>query len=178
MTNGLKDLPATWSDVFLQTTQTSGSSGFAIPIDTVKPILNDLKQHKEIQRAWLGARVSEENGKIKLNPEDDSPAAQAGVKAGDVLLKADGRSFTNVIDFTSYILAKKPGEKMRLLVERDGKQVELMVTLRKRLEMVTPVDSSTSRITRQLDITRPIDLEDVDIKQVAKALSRTLTARL
>jgi len=62
------------------TTRTSGSSGFAIPINRVKSILDDLKAGREIERGWLGAMLNtKKDGKIEFSQvEKDSPPKRPG----------------------------------------------------------------------------------------------------
>jgi S1-C subfamily serine protease len=158
-----------------ETTRTAGSSGFAVPINSVKAILDQLKSGKPVERAYLGAEVREEDGKIRLYPTDEGPAAKAGVREGDVLVKADGRTFEKPIDFINYVLSLRPGHKMQLVLRRNGETVNLAATLGTRpsefpSEPKAPQERHSWNIFR--DFLHPgIDLEDANITQVAKALS-------
>jgi len=61
-----------------------------------------------------------------------SPAAKAGLKGGDVLVEFDGKPIGNLYDFTYALRAKKPGDQVNVKVLRDGKPIEVNVTLEKR----------------------------------------------
>ncbi|MBV8070051.1 MAG: PDZ domain-containing protein [Acidobacteriaceae bacterium] len=63
---------------------------------------------------------------------EGSPAAQAGFKAGDVLVEFDGKPIDNLYDFTYALRQHKPGDKVRVKVLRDGAPVEADVALTKR----------------------------------------------
>jgi hypothetical protein len=63
---------------------------------------------------------------------DSSPAAKAGLKAGDVLVEFDGKAIDNLYDFTYALRQHKPGDKVRVKVLRDGLPVAAEVLLTKR----------------------------------------------
>jgi S1-C subfamily serine protease len=63
---------------------------------------------------------------------ENSPAAQAGFKASDVMVEFDGKPIQNLYDFTYALRAKKPGDEVKVKVLRDGKPVEVPVVLGKR----------------------------------------------
>ena len=62
-----------------------------------------------------------------VNP--NMPAAKAGVKLGDVIVRVDGKTFQGFDSLFNHIQNKKPGDKLRLLIQRNGKPVEITVTL-------------------------------------------------
>jgi hypothetical protein len=62
----------------------------------------------------------------------NSPAAKAGLKAGDVMVEFDGKPIGNLYDFTYALRAKKPGDEVKVKVMRDGKPLEVSVTLAQR----------------------------------------------
>jgi Zn-dependent M28 family amino/carboxypeptidase len=61
-----------------------------------------------------------------------SPAAKAGLKGGDVMVEFDGKPIGNLYDFTYALRGKKPGDEVKVKVTRDGKPLEVTVTLGKR----------------------------------------------
>jgi hypothetical protein len=61
-----------------------------------------------------------------------SPAAKAGLKGGDVMVEFDGKPLGNLYDFTYALRGKKPGDEVKVKVLRDGKPLEVTVTLGKR----------------------------------------------
>jgi S1-C subfamily serine protease len=62
----------------------------------------------------------------------DSPAAKAGVKADDLILKVDGKDVGRLADFVEQIRGTKPGTRLVLIVKRDGQEMRLRVTVGKR----------------------------------------------
>jgi S1-C subfamily serine protease len=63
---------------------------------------------------------------------EGSPAANAGLKGGDVLVEFDGKTILNLYDFTYALRSKKPGDEVMVKVLRDGQPVEAKVALTKR----------------------------------------------
>ncbi len=154
--------------------RTSGSSGFAIPINKIKPILDELKTGKPIERAMLGIELKQSDGDIVLMPAEGQPAAKAGVKEGDVLVTVNGRTFARVVDVVGYVTGLKPGDKVNLVVRRDGKGIPIAVTTTVRTEKPVEPKKSTDaspRVKPSVSKTFSLDLENAGIAEVAKALS-------
>jgi S1-C subfamily serine protease len=74
-------------------------------------------------------KLSEDRGVLVSRVEDDSPAAKAGIKAGDVLLKVSGRSVKDGEDLRDELRRADPGSEIAVTVQRDGKPQELKVKL-------------------------------------------------
>ena len=82
------------------------------------------------QRAFLGVQLGEaKDGAAVEQVVSGSPAEAAGLKVGDVLAKFDGAPFTDANKLGDTLSAKKPGDVVALTLRRDGKDVELKVTL-------------------------------------------------
>ncbi len=60
---------------------------------------------------------------------DGGPAAQAGLKGGDLIIKVGDRAIGTIYDYMESMNKHKPGEKVEVVVKRDGKDVKLPVTL-------------------------------------------------
>jgi serine protease Do len=118
--------------------------GFAIPVNQVKQLLPQLKAGQTVQHAWLGisgvAVSSDQAGDLGLPSSitqgvaviqvaPNSPAAQAGLHGGDVIVAVDGRAVNGVQDIGSYLDTKKPGDTITLTVIRDGARQDLHATL-------------------------------------------------
>jgi len=119
--------------------------GFAIPISKAKKIISDLIQHGEVVQPWLGitvqnpdARLSrylnlpesdEQSGKgvIVKDVEPSSPAMNAGILSGDILLSAGGRPLTSVADYDSALKDISAGNVMSFDIWRDGKILRISV---------------------------------------------------
>src|SRR5512146_2232668 len=119
--------------------------GFAVPINTAKAILEQLKTRGKVTRGFLGVNIrnidednmrafglSTMNGALVESVETDSPAEKAGVLHGDVIVRVDDREVKDTQDLISYVSAKAPGSKVRLTVLRDGKSRSVTVDLGER----------------------------------------------
>jgi hypothetical protein len=63
---------------------------------------------------------------------ENSPAAKAGLKGGDIMTEFDGKPIQNLYDFTYALRARKPGDEVKVKVTRDGKPIEVTVVLSRR----------------------------------------------
>ena len=119
--------------------------GFAIPINMVKRVSDQLAASGTVERGFLGVLPQDlepemakafglENGKGVLIPEvtPDSAADKAGLKHNDVILELDGEPVDSADAFRSSIAMLKPGTKVSLRVWRDGKPKRITVELSKR----------------------------------------------
>ncbi|MCK6524810.1 trypsin-like peptidase domain-containing protein, partial [Myxococcota bacterium] len=109
--------------------------GFAIPSNMVSDMLDQLKTEGRVARGWMGVGLGdaeEGKGAIVAQVFADTPAGQAGLRAGDRVTQLNGEE---VVDSRSLVRAVgqlPPGEVVRLGVERDGATHELSVTLAER----------------------------------------------
>ena len=133
--------------------------GFAIPINTVKKELGQLKRGGEVQRGFLGVsttdvtsevakqlKLSSDKGALIQQLTKGGPADKAGLKAGgrptssglvaggDVIVKVDGKDVSSSQDLVAAISAKKPGDEVEIGFQRGSsdKQRTLKVKLAKR----------------------------------------------
>jgi S1-C subfamily serine protease len=116
--------------------------GFAVPANTARWVVGELLAHGEVRRRWLGIAgtttslpralvreldlVADEANEV-LEVAANSPAATAGLRAGDVIVTAAGRVTTNVDELTRVIGLVPRGEALVLEVLRDERVVELSV---------------------------------------------------
>jgi serine protease Do len=116
--------------------------GFDIPAVTAKNVIAQLKDHGHVTRGWLGVQIQpvtsevadaldlkQAAGALVTEPQSDSPAAKAGVKAGDVIVSVDGTSLKDSRELAQKIGTMSPGSSVRLNVIRDGSQQTITVTL-------------------------------------------------
>jgi serine protease Do len=88
-------------------------------------------------RGFLGVVVDPEQAEsrvVVLQVPPDSPAAKAGLKAGDVINKVDGKDVRNAEAFVDALAGRKPGDKVALQITREGKDHEISATLTERPE--------------------------------------------
>jgi putative serine protease PepD len=110
----------------------SDGVGFAIPIDAVKNVADTIIAGNKVQHAYIGVRVGDAAngaGAQISSVSADTPAAKAGLKAGDVITAIDSTPVTKADDLTAGITAHAPGDKVTLTVTRDGKSMKIDVTL-------------------------------------------------
>jgi putative serine protease PepD len=118
-----------------QIASASGSNsgiGYAIPIETVQSVVEQLLGDGEVEHAYLGVQVAdaENNGGARIvEVVQGGPADDAGVQQGDVVVGADGQDVQNGDDLRSAVNAKKPGDELELEVRRDGNTRTITVEL-------------------------------------------------
>ena len=112
--------------------------GYAVPIDTVRGVVEELEADGEVEHAYLGVSLEAEaeDGAAVSDAVDGGPAAEAGLEDGDVIVAVDGEPVESVQDIRAAVDAKKPGETMVLDVRRDGEEQQLEVELGERPESV------------------------------------------
>jgi serine protease Do len=110
----------------------NNSSCYALPIDAAEKVRSDLVRFGEVRHGWIGANVSEakeptEGSRAEVTEILDTPAADAGIKAGDILLQV-GRTKVkepeDVLDASFFITA---GDTVPITVMRDGQKVTFNV---------------------------------------------------
>jgi putative serine protease PepD len=110
----------------------SDGVGFAIPVDSVKSVANTLIAGGKVQHAYLGIHVGDATngaGALIGSVTADSPASKAGLKAGDVITKFDSTPIASADDLTAAVTAHAPNDKATVTVTRDGKSMQIDVTL-------------------------------------------------
>lgn len=125
-------------------TRSGGFMGlsFAIPIDVAMDVANQLRTSGKVSRGWLGVVIQEVNrdlaesfglerpaGALVAQVMDGSPAAQGGLRVGDVILSVDGKPINMSGDLPHLIGAMKPGSQARLDIIRDGERTDLTIDI-------------------------------------------------
>jgi serine protease Do len=121
--------------------------GFAIPASTIHMIVDQLRDHGSISRGWLGVQIQsvtpemaaslgfpDTKGAIVASVVDNSPAAKAGLKQGDVIVSVDGKGLTDSRDLTRKVALVPAGSHVDFGVMRDGRKQNISVTIGKREE--------------------------------------------
>ena len=114
--------------------------GFAIPIDSTKDIYEQLIQYNKVKRPYLGiggievdSQTAERNnlteGIYVKTLETFSAAEKAGIKVGDIIVKADGKETKTMDELNEIKNQKEIGDKITLTIWRDGKTQDITVTL-------------------------------------------------
>jgi serine protease Do len=115
---------------------------FAIPIDEAVNVSDQLRTSGRVTRGRIGVSIDQVSrevaesiglgkprGALVRGVEPNSPAAQAGVQAGDIILKFDGKDVERSVDLQRLVSGTKPGNRSRLTVFRRGNQQDLSVTV-------------------------------------------------
>jgi len=123
-----------------------GSVGiaFAIPAETVRTVVGQLKDHGSVTRGWIGVTIQpvtkdladglglkKTEGALVAEPQPGSPAAKAGIKAGDVITAVNGETVEGPRDLAKKIGAMSPDAKVKLSIMRDGSEKTMSLTLDK-----------------------------------------------
>jgi putative serine protease PepD len=104
--------------------------GFAIPIDEVMPIVDQMAAGETPTHARLGIRVGDDADGAKVSEvTEGSTAAKAGMEAGDVITAVDGRRITGGDSLVATIRSYRPGDTVTVTWQRGGESLEASVTL-------------------------------------------------
>ena len=114
--------------------------GFAIPINSTLDIIDDLIEHNKVLRPYIGITgidVDEETaerynlvvGAYVKSIDNFSAAEKAGLKVGDVIIKADGKEIKTMDELNEIKNSHNIGDEMKLTVNRNGEEKELTVVL-------------------------------------------------
>jgi serine protease Do len=121
-----------------------GSVGiaFAIPAETVKTVVSQLKEHGKVTRGWIGVQIQpvtadiadslglkQARGALVAEPQDGSPAAKAGIKSGDVIVSLNGDPVPDARTLARRISSMAPGASVKIGIVRSGKDQDLSLTL-------------------------------------------------
>ncbi len=156
--------------------------GFAIPSNMAQTLAQQLIQFGEIKRGLLGIKGTEMTADIakafKLNVQrgafvsevlPNSGSAKAGVKSGDVIISLNGKPLNSFAELRSRIATTEPGTKVKLGLLRDGKPLEVEVTLDSNTsssasaEMIAPALQGATLSDDQLkDGTKGVKVDSVE----------------
>lgn len=116
--------------------------GFAIPINLVMRVVEDLIREGRVTRAWLGVYIEDVDeslakamkiktltGAIVNQVVDDSPAEEAGIQEGDIIVKVDTEDIRNGSHLRNVISSSRPGDRPKLTILREGKEKVIPVRL-------------------------------------------------
>ena len=132
----------------------ASSIGFAIPINIVKEVAAELIDHGRVRRSWLGLdfqpreelaqyfEAEPSPGVVIRSVEPDSPAARAGIQAGDVLMAYGGQEiaaqFQEELPAIYKLIADTPvGETVEQLIERDGEKLRFALVTEERSQSIS-----------------------------------------
>jgi len=164
--------------------------GFAIPINTVKAVEQELAAHGSVRRGWLGVAIQPlspdlaeafgakgEKGVLVNRIVPGSPAAKGGVRMGDILIAWGKARVTGVKEFRQQVAGTAPGDAVPVEVLREGRRFLVTVNVAEaegksqvrrpaRRESVDPLGMTVSavhpRILRELELRGGVEVTFVD----------------
>ncbi len=136
--------------------------GFAVPINTLKSILPQLREKGKVVRGFLGINIvnvdsdraaafglKSQDGAFVESVEAGKPAEKAGVRPGDTIIRVDNVPVKDTRDLIGYVSSKAPGSRVQLTVVREGKEMTLTGTLAERKD--EPTDEGASEASASDD---------------------------
>lgn len=127
--------------------QTGGNLGigFAIPINTAKYVLEELKKHGRVKRGYIGIhiapitqeiaqelKIQDKKGIVIIGIMEGSPAAKAGLRIGDVILEANGKEINEPDELIRIVNETPIGKGIRLKIHRGKSTFEVLVIIAER----------------------------------------------
>jgi putative serine protease PepD len=117
--------------------ESGGNSGvgFAVPVDTVKDVVPKLLEDGKIDRAYLGLASGERPatpGAVVGTVNPGTPAAEAGIHTGDLIVKFGGETIRNPSELSLAVLHKQPGDEVKVELRRGDSTETVTVKLGKR----------------------------------------------
>ena len=118
---------------------------FAVPVDIVKKVIDDLKEYGTVQRGFLGVQIRDVTAEL-AEAEDlkvdrgvfvpgfspNSSAKEAGIEVGDVIVRVDDIEVSSTPELQEYVARKSPGDRLKVYVNREGDVKTFLVTLKNR----------------------------------------------
>ena len=119
--------------------------GFSIPINIIKPVIEQITQTGKFEEAYLGIfaydqevipylenGVNFEKGIYIAQIDLQGPARNSGIKIGDIIMQIDSQTINKMSELREYIYTKKPNDKVMLTILRNNKQMQIEITLGKK----------------------------------------------
>src|SRR5579884_513974 len=135
------------------------SEGFAIPINDIKPILEDMKTGVHRERVWIGLGTNDQTNTVVKdkyyiieravliqNIFPDSPAARSGIQPGDYLVRLAERPIQSAADVREVMLRLRPGQMVPVEVKRGGDMLTFTLKIEARPEKIQQTETPPEKI--------------------------------
>ncbi len=152
--------------------------GFAVPSNIVSKVIEDLMEYGTVQRGYLGLMIRNVDGNLAREEDLEltqgvyvdsitagSAAGEAGIKVGDIITEVDGSEVKTSGELLEMVGLKRPGDKVELTINRDGREKEYIVELKSASGTTGIVRPQTAEVLEVLGV----ELEAVD-RKTARAL--------
>ncbi|MEO6347672.1 MAG: trypsin-like peptidase domain-containing protein [Aquaticitalea sp.] len=172
------------------TSQTGSYIGysFAVPSNIARKVVEDIMEFGDVQTGVLGVNIlntnsqyAVENGLNEIEGvyvsdiEENSGAAKAGIKNGDIIKKIDNIKISKFADLSGYLTTKRPNDVVNVTVKRDGDEKIISVTLSKsEIMTVEYLDMQLKNIPKQTKAKYKIDYGVLVVKNENYALYKNL----
>jgi serine protease Do len=148
--------------------------GFAVPVNLARYVMENLIEHGRVVRGFMGVNIQdvtpglaekfeieERQGALVSEVTPDSPADDAGLKNGDVILEFNGKSVRDSRNLKLQVAQTAPGKEVPVKISRDGKVKELEVTL-KEFPQDKALAKNSANPADSDDVTDGITVEDLN----------------
>lgn len=150
--------------------------GFAIPVNIVKKVFNDLVKYGEVQKAFTGAdfididselanriSIQDLDGVLVTDLKNNGAADQAGLEKRDVIRKVNGTQISTKAQIEELIAKSYPGDKLSVVIERDGNMLNKEITLTNR-------EGTTTIIKRNIYYAEDLEASFESVSKVERDL--------
>lgn len=150
--------------------------GFAIPINMAAMVVEQLKTHGRVVRAWLGVMIQDvtpeisealgidrREGGLISEVKEGSPAAVAGVRRGDVVVSVNGEKIADASALARKLALLEPGVPTEFVVLRDGRERTYRIKL-----VEHPDNQESGEVEARRDVERGLGIEVSDITQTIR----------
>ncbi|NLR91168.1 Do family serine endopeptidase [Flammeovirga sp. SR4] len=153
---------------------------FAVPSELVKKVMDDLREYGAVQRALIGVQIQDVDQKIAeeaklediagvaivdVNPQ--GAADEAGIEAGDIIIKINDEKIESVSELQEYIARKRPGDEVKVTVNRSGKEKDFNVKLKN-------TNNTTEIVSAPKNSSEAIAALSADVKPISEKQAAAL----
>ena len=134
---------------------TSVGIGFAVPSKTAMAVVEQLREFKEVRRGWLGVKIQQvtddiaeslgvkpARGALVAGIDEKGPAGPAGILAGDVIVKFDGKDIKEMKELPRIVADTPVGKDVEVIIIRKGKEEKKTVRLARLEDSEKPVQAN------------------------------------